>query len=201
MHTNQLAAATKPLRKCLSLVRCIDALIHSPHIDAGTRVLVAMGAQRERLKLARRRVLDVLNSTRLGDSLLRRADRRQRRCVGCEWLQHPIFEPLMDCAVTQRCMLIVHGDGIAFRPVHIRSLASTRKLSVKCKLAQAPWERRFSRVKALRKDPRPDGGTTRVYGACLSKVDLNALKCSLCARAVLHVLLLHAVVAHSSRSH
>ena len=47
-------------------------------LDGGARVLVAMGAQRERLKAAHRKALDVLHSTGLSDALLRAADRRQR---------------------------------------------------------------------------------------------------------------------------
>lgn len=44
----------------------------------GARVLKAMHGQRETMKSAHRKVLDVLNSTGLSDSLLRVADRRQR---------------------------------------------------------------------------------------------------------------------------
>ncbi len=48
-------------------------------LDGGARVLVvAMGAQRERLKAAPRKALDVLHATGLSDALLRAADRRQR---------------------------------------------------------------------------------------------------------------------------
>ena len=47
-------------------------------LDGGARVLVAMGAQRERLKAAHRKALDVLHATGLSDALLRAADRRQR---------------------------------------------------------------------------------------------------------------------------
>ena len=47
-------------------------------LDGGARVLVAMGAQRERLKAAHRKALDVLHAAGLSDALLRAADRRQR---------------------------------------------------------------------------------------------------------------------------
>lgn len=47
-------------------------------LDHGARVLHAMGGQRERLKGAQRRVLDVLNAAGMSEALLRRADRRQR---------------------------------------------------------------------------------------------------------------------------
>lgn len=47
-------------------------------LDGGARVLVAMGAQRERLKAAHRKALDVLHATGLSDALLRASDRRQR---------------------------------------------------------------------------------------------------------------------------
>ncbi len=52
-------------------------------LDGGARALVAMGAQRERLKAAHRKALDVLHATGLSDALLRAADRRQR---GDAWL-------------------------------------------------------------------------------------------------------------------
>ena len=47
-------------------------------LDGGGRVLAAMGAQRERLKSAHRKALDVLHAAGLSDALLRAADRRQR---------------------------------------------------------------------------------------------------------------------------
>lgn len=46
--------------------------------ETGTGLLTNMGAQRERLKAAHRKALDVLNSLGLSDSLLRVIDRRQR---------------------------------------------------------------------------------------------------------------------------
>ena len=52
-------------------------------LDGGARVLIAMGAQRERLKAAHRKALDVLHATGLSDALLRAADWRQR---GDAWL-------------------------------------------------------------------------------------------------------------------
>jgi Golgi SNAP receptor complex protein 2 len=47
-------------------------------LDGGGRILVAMGAQRERLKSAQRKALDVLHAAGLSDALLRFAERRQR---------------------------------------------------------------------------------------------------------------------------
>lgn len=47
-------------------------------LDGGGRLLVAMGAQRERLKSAQRKALDVLHAAGLSDALLRVAERRQR---------------------------------------------------------------------------------------------------------------------------
>lgn len=47
-------------------------------LEGGSRILVAMGAQRERLKSAQRKALDVLHAAGLSDALLRVAERRQR---------------------------------------------------------------------------------------------------------------------------
>uniref|UniRef100_A0A061SM55 V-snare-domain-containing protein n=2 Tax=Tetraselmis sp. GSL018 TaxID=582737 RepID=A0A061SM55_9CHLO len=44
----------------------------------GAAILTDMAAQRERLKATKRKVLDVLSSVGLSDSLLRMIDRRQR---------------------------------------------------------------------------------------------------------------------------
>ncbi|KAK9801396.1 hypothetical protein WJX73_006105 [Symbiochloris irregularis] len=46
--------------------------------QTGAGILTDMGAQRERLKAAHRKALDILNSLGLSDSLLRVIDRRQR---------------------------------------------------------------------------------------------------------------------------
>ena len=46
--------------------------------EQGARVLEAMHEQRDRLKSAHRKALDVLNSAGLSDSLLRVIDRRQK---------------------------------------------------------------------------------------------------------------------------
>ena len=44
-------------------------------------MLAGMGASRERIKRAQRRVLDVMNSVGMGDSMLRLIERRQRSDV------------------------------------------------------------------------------------------------------------------------
>ncbi len=47
-------------------------------LEGGGRILIAMGAQRERLKSVQRKALDVLHAAGLSDVLLRTAERRQR---------------------------------------------------------------------------------------------------------------------------
>ncbi|EFJ49694.1 Qb-SNARE, Bos1/Membrin family [Volvox carteri f. nagariensis] len=46
--------------------------------DAGTNILANMAGNRERLKSAQKKALDVLNSVGLGESMLRMIERRQR---------------------------------------------------------------------------------------------------------------------------
>ncbi|KAJ9513113.1 Qb-snare protein, Bos1/Membrin family [Haematococcus lacustris] len=46
--------------------------------ETGTNILGSMAASRERLKAAQRKLLDVLNSVGIGDTLLRLIERRQR---------------------------------------------------------------------------------------------------------------------------
>lgn len=46
--------------------------------ESGTSILSTMGGTRERLKAAQKKMLDVLNTVGLGDSLLRLIERRQR---------------------------------------------------------------------------------------------------------------------------
>ncbi|KAG2483470.1 hypothetical protein HYH03_017653 [Edaphochlamys debaryana] len=68
--------------------------------DAGSNILVSMAGNRERLKAAHKKALDVLNTVGLGESLLRMIERRQRSdivtayagmvviflvVVGCVW--------------------------------------------------------------------------------------------------------------------